>query len=168
MTFHPQLGEKYIYKNEDMMMGCLEFASGALGTIHMNGNSIMPLPPAFIIYGTEGALSLPNPGTFSGDVKLYRNGSPEPINWISSYGFLHNSRGVGVAEMAWAIRMGRPARTNARLGVHCLEILCGLKKISETEMYYNLQTSCKRPEALPSGHLNKMPLTFDEEGALIF
>lgn len=168
MTFHPQLGEKYIYKNEDMLMGCLEFASGALGTIHMNGNSIMPLPPTFMVYGTEGAISLPNPGTFSGDVKLYRNGSPEPIDWTSSFGFPHDSRGVGIAEMAWAIRMGRPARTNARLELHCLEILNGLKESSESGIYYTLKTTCERPNALPSGHLNMMPITFDEEGAIIY
>lgn len=168
MTFHPQWGEKYIYKNEDMMMGCLEFASGALGTIHMNGNSVMPLPPTFMIYGTGGAISLPNPGTFSGDVKLYRNGSPEPINWISSYGFLHDSRGVGIAEMAWAIRMKRPARTNARLGLHCLDVLNGLKESSETGVYYSVKTTCERPRALPSGHLNMMPITYDEESAIIY
>lgn len=168
MTTHPQLGEYYTYENEDMLAACLEFKSGALGTIHMNGNTIMPLPPAFMIYGTEGALSLPNPGTFSGDIKLYRAGNPEAVNWVSAHGLPHDSRGAGVAEMAWAIRMGRPARTDARMGIHCLETLCGLRESSKSCRYYKLKTSCERPKPLPGGYTNMPPLTFDEEGALIY
>lgn len=168
MISHPALGESYVYQNEDMFTGCLEFASGVLGTIHMNGNTIMPVPPAFMIFGTEGVLSLPNPGTFSGDVKLYRPGNPEPVTWIPAHGFPHDSRGVGIAEMAWAIRLGRKPRTEARLGLHCLEVLTGLKESSEKRGYCHLQTACERPAALPAGHLNIPPITYDEEGALIF
>ena len=165
---HPNFGETYTYTNEDSLMGTLQFASGAVGTIHMNASTVMPLPHEFMIYGTEGALSLPNPGTFSGDVKLYRPGNPEPILVPPAHGLPHDSRGVAVAEMAWAIRMGRPARTEATLGTHCLEVLNGLKVSSDTGTYYQLTTTCERPNPLPSGYMNIPPLTFLEEGAIVF
>lgn len=165
---HPNFGEPYIYENEDMLAGTLQFASGAVGSIHMNGNTIMPIPPAFMIYGTEGALSLPNPGTFSGDVKLYRPGNPEPVVVPPAHGLPHDSRGVAVAEMAWAIRMNRSARTEASLGLHCLEILTGLKQSSDTGSYYKLQTTCERPGPLPAGYLGIPIITFAEEGAIVY
>lgn len=164
---HPHFGESYTYVNEDMMMGSLKFASGAIGTIHLNGNSILSAPPQFLIYGTEGVLSLPNPGLFSGEMKFFRPGSFEPIDQISAFGFPHNSRGVGVAEMAWALRQNRTARADAQLGSHCLEVLQGLQISSQTRQFYTLQSSCTRPEPLESGYRGMQTFAFDEEGAIV-
>ncbi len=164
---HPDAGQVYRYSNEDMLMGCLAFENGALGTIHMNGNTIMPVPPAFMVHGTEGVISLPNPGLFSGDVKLYRPGATEPMNVIPAHGLHHDSRGVGTAEMGWAIRLGRKPRTEAHLGLHCLEVLNGLKISSETGERYLVKSTCERPAPLKPGFLNHPPASYDEEGVLM-
>lgn len=164
---HPEFGMPYDFKNEDLMSGSIQFSSGAVGTIHLNGNTIMAAPPQFMIYGTDGILSLPNPGLFSGEVKLYRPGSFEPVVQVPAHGFDHNSRGVGVAEMAWAIRQSRPARAAAPLGIHCLEILHGIEESTYSKQFYTLTTTCQRPDALPKGYLGMKTFSFSEEGALV-
>lgn len=112
-----------MYIRKRLLPLCLEFASGVLGTIHMNGNTVMPLP--------------------------------------------HDSRGVGVAEMAWAIRTGRPARTDAGFGLHCLDVLYSLQQSSITGTFCRLSSSCSRPAALPPGFQNIPVITYEEEGALV-
>ncbi len=165
---HPQFGSTYMFNNEDLMIGSIQFASGAAAAIHLNGNTIMSAPPQFMIYGTDGILSLPNPGLFSGDVKLYRPGSFEPVAQIPAHGFDHNSRGVGVAEMAWAIRQNRPARASAALGLHCQEILQGIETSCKTKTFYEMTTTCERPAVLPRGYMGLEAFSFGEEGALVF
>ena len=165
---HREFGCAYRYNNEDTMIGSIQFANGATGAIHLNGNTIMAAPPLFMIYGTEGILSLPNPGLFSGDVILYRPGSFEPVAQVPAHGFDHNSRGVGVAEMAWAIRQNRPARAAAALGLHCQEILQGIVTSWENHQYYQMTTTCGRPPVLPKGYQGMESFSFSEEGALVF
>lgn len=163
---NPHFGEKYTFNNESLMSSTLMFENGAVGTIHMNGTTVSTPLPMFMVYGTQGILSLPNPGLFSGDVKLYRAGSLEPSLQIPAHGLNENSRSAGVAEMAWAIRQHRPARASAGFAVHCLEIICGIEQSSRTQAYYTMTTTCERPQPLPRGFMGKDFFSVDEEGAL--
>lgn len=164
---NPCFGEPYTFINDSMLSGTLAFKSGAVGSIHMNGTSVSTPLPMFMVYGTEGILSLPNPGLFSGEVKLYRAGSLEPSIQVPAHGLNENSRSAGVAEMAWAIRQKRPARASAEFGVHCLEAIWGLEQSSRSKSFYTMTTSCERPKALPRGFLGKSFFSVDEEGALV-
>ena len=165
---NPHFGEKYTFSNEGLMAGNLIFENNAIGVIHLNGTSISTPLPLFIVYGTQGILSLPNPGLFSGEVKLYRAGSLEPSLQIPAHGLDHNSRGAGVADMAWAIRQGRTPRTSAEFALHCLEVIWGMEQSSYSRGFYTMTTSCERPGALPRGYLGKKYFSVDEEGAFVF
>lgn len=84
---------------------------------------------------------MPSPAEFSGDMKMYRPGSFEPVPVLSAHGFDHDSRGVGTAEMAWSLR----------LGLHCQEIIQGIGESARTGRYYHMTTTCERPKPLPKG-----------------
>ena len=84
---------------------------------------------------------MPSPAEFSGDMKMYRPGSFEPVPVLSAHGFDHDSRGVGTAEMAWSLR----------LGLHCQEIIQGIGESARTGRYYQMTTTCERPKPLPKG-----------------
>ncbi|MBQ7681261.1 MAG: Gfo/Idh/MocA family oxidoreductase [Oscillibacter sp.] len=165
---HGQFGEAYRFANEDMVAASLLFKNGSAAVIHMNGNSIMEAPPQFLIYGSNGVLSMPNPATFSGEMKLYRQGSFEPLPVVSAHGFDHDSRGVGAAEMAWSVRLGRKPKASAELGIHCLEALQGIRESGETGKWYEMTTTCDCPAPLPKGYRGLPGFSFDEEGSLVF
>ena len=163
---HPDFGQTYAAANEDLVSASILFGSGAAASIHMNGCSIMEAPHQFMIYGETGALSMPLPAVFSGDMKLFSAGSFEPSAVHPVHGLDHDARGAGAAEMAWAIRLGRVPRAEASLGVHCLEILQGIEESSRTGKAYRMTTACSRPAPLPAGYRGLPGFSFSEEGSL--
>ena len=165
---HPAFGETYSYTNEDMATASILFESGAVASIHISGNSILEGPSPFLIYGTAGVLSLPLGATFSGDIQLYRPGSFQPLPVQPAHGFDHDSRGVGAAELAWSLRLGRAPRADASLGLHCQEILHGIEQSFKTRSFYQLTTTVERPAPLPKGSRGVPGFFFPEESSLVF
>lgn len=163
---HPEFLSEYTYANEDFAAATIVFANGAVAVVHLNGNSILEGPQGFWIYGTQGALSMPLAANFSGEMKLYRPGSFEPLPIISAHGFDHDSRGVGAAELAWGLRLNRIPRTDAHLGLHCQEIIQGIGESFKTRRFYRMTTTCERPRLLPKGFRGIPGFSFDEEGSL--
>lgn len=163
-----EFGQSYDCVNEDLVSATLVFQNGAVANIHMNANSILEAPSPFMIFGTNGVLAMPMPSQFSGDVKLYRQSAFDPVSVVPVHGFDHDSRGVGAAEMAWAIRLGKTPRAEAALGIHCLEICQGIKESSETRTFYKMTTTCDKPASLPKGYRGFPMFYYDEESSLIF
>ena len=102
--------------------GTLGMAAGPLATLITSfdvwGHSL----PRIEIYGSEGSLSVPDPNTFGGPVRLLRAGSGE---W-EDVPLTHSDavrRGVGVADMAAAIREGRPHRAAGEMAYHVLDVM---------------------------------------------
>ena len=65
--------------------------------------------------------------------------------------FAEGGRGLGVAEMAYAIRHGRLSRIDASLANHVLDAMVALHESSDLARHVDLKTTCARPEPLPSG-----------------
>ena len=62
--------------------------------------------PRIEVYGTEGSLSVPDPNGFGGRVQVKR-GRGEWQDVPLTHEYTENSRSVGVADMAYALRSGR-------------------------------------------------------------
>src|SRR5207248_899188 len=125
--------------------GLLEFDSGALATLVTSFDVPRHQLPHLEIYGTDGTLSAPDPNTFGGRVRLWRNSRPtkpghlaeEPVP-DSSGGIreeweevpldhpANGQRGLGVADLARAMLSGRPHRANAETAYHVLDVLLAL------------------------------------------
>jgi hypothetical protein len=67
------------------------------------------------------------------------------------YPYRENSRGVGVAEMVYAIQTGRKNRTLGEMALHVLEIAHGVHESSKNGTHYEMETTFERPDALPIG-----------------
>lgn len=166
---HPDFGKNYETETEDLLAASILFESGAVATLHLNGNTIMTTKPYFMIYGSQGALSMSSPAEFSGEMLLYREGSREPTPITSAHGFYHDSRGLGAADLAWAIRLGRKPRVSADFVLHCQEIIQGIDESSRSKRIYEMTTTCTRPEPLPKGYNSSHAIfAYEEEGALVF
>jgi predicted dehydrogenase len=146
-------GEPFRLQAENRVVGSFRFASGVMGSIHFNSASIGNEKPQIVVYGTEGILYMPDPNNFGGEVKAILKGHSEPVSLQPTHSYAENSRGIGPAELAWALRHGRKPRTSKEMAFHGLELLLGLYKSCETSQFYRMTSSFERPNPIPRGYL---------------
>ena len=131
--------------------GIIDFANGAIATIVTSFDVWGANLPPIEIYGTQGSLSVPDPNTFGGPVRVRRMGSKEWSEVPLTHGFADDSRGLAVADMARAIQSGRPHRASGDLAYHVLEAMHGFHDASTQGRHYEMQSRCERPAPLPLG-----------------
>jgi predicted dehydrogenase len=143
-------GEKIGVEIPTHISGVMDFASGAVGTIITSFDVWSHNLPRIEIYGSEGSMSVPDPNTFRGPVKVRRAGQDEwcdiPLTHSAEVG-----RGIGVADMAYGIRSGRPHRSSGELAYHVLELMHAFHEASEAGTHIQIQSKVDRPAALPMG-----------------
>ena len=151
ITSASKYGTKIAVDIPTHVSGIMDFANGAVGTILTSFDVWHHQMPNIEIYGTEGTMRVPDPNGFGGPVLLRRAGASEWTEMPLSHGFADNSRGIGVADMAYAIQSGRPHRASGELGYHVLEAMHGFHDSSATGRHYRMKSSVKRPAAFPLG-----------------
>ena len=139
--------------NESEISAVLTLKSGVSGTALVNADSVIEDQHFFAIHGTKGILCLPDPNGFGGEVRLQPNWAhdqaPAPARVLESgFGFSDNSRGVGPAEMAWAVRANRPARAGADMACHVLEVIDAIIESGRTSAFVDVESTCERPAPL--------------------
>ncbi|MFZ6030964.1 MAG: Gfo/Idh/MocA family protein [Chloroflexota bacterium] len=130
--------------------GLLDFDSGAIGTIITSFDVWSHGLPCIEIYGTAGSLRVPDPNTFGGPVKIHRPGMDTWLDVPLTHGYERNSRSLGVADMACALRTGRPQRASGELCYHVLDIMHAVHDASQEGRHIALQSTCAQPAALPA------------------
>ncbi len=167
-TKNDDFGQPYLQESETYLAGIIRFKNGCIGNVHFNARSIRTEKPYVAFYGTHGILMLEDPNFFGGDVKVILKGQTEPAVFPHTHGYKGNCRGLGVAEMAWSLRMNRTPRTNADMAVHALEILTGIMESSRTGRFYELESGFSLQPMLPKGFLGPEYAQNQPEGALYF
>ncbi len=145
----PLEGQQINVEVSTHVTGVMDFASGAAATLIMSFDVWGHNCPRIEIYGSKGSLSCPDPNTFGGPVKIKRGGDDwEEIPIERAY--TENSRCLGVADMAAAIRSGRPHRCSGELAVHVLDIMLALQESGQADQYATLETAVERPAPMPA------------------
>ena len=109
--------------------------------------------PSIEIYGSEGSMAVPNPNTFRGPVLLRRAGCGRVERGSAFTQYADVERGIGVADMASAIRNGRAHRASGELAMHALEVMLAVDEASASGRHVAIKSSVARPELLPLGLL---------------
>ena len=137
----------------------LEFASGAAVTLGASWDVWAHRHRPMELYGTEGALFVPDPNWFGGkvemagrdgkatDVEMWDHPFAKPNDDRPSGGFA-NYRTAGLADMALAILEGREARCDLDRALHGIDVMTSILKSGETGHFVDLETTCTRPEPL--------------------
>ncbi|MHC4870730.1 MAG: Gfo/Idh/MocA family protein [Planctomycetota bacterium] len=130
--------------------GLMKFKNGTLATITTSFDVKGSNKPMFEIYGTEGTLQVSNPNNFKGPVvyKIGREGE-----WQEAE-IKHNeeiNRGTGVADMAYALRTGRPHRVTGELAFHVLDLMQAFHESSDTGTFVKIASQVTQPSMLPEG-----------------
>ena len=131
--------------------GSLEFHSGAVVTVTISFDVHKHSHNPIELYGTEGSLRAPDPNTFGGPVEVFTRTAGEWKPQAFSHGYADNTRGIGAADMAYAILGKRAHRTSGALAYHVLEIMHAFEKSSTTNKHVTLKSKPPQPAALPLG-----------------
>ena len=152
ITSQPLAGQVIAVDVDTHYSTTVEFASGALATLLMSFDSPRgPALPRMVVYGSEGALEIPDPNTFDGANVLFRYPGGEASPHVSQH-TNDRARGSGVADLAYSIlRPGRAFRPSGELAMHVLEIMEAADRASAEGRRIQLTTTCAQPTALPAG-----------------
>jgi len=151
ITSEPKYGQVITVDVPTHVAGILEFSSGAIATIITSFDVWAHDLPCIEIYGTAGSLSLPDPNTFGGPVKVRRPGAENWSEMPLTHGYVENSRSLGLADMAYAMRTGRPQRASGELCNHVLDIMHAIHDASNQGRHIKLTTTCAQSAPLPMG-----------------
>ncbi len=144
----PNKGKKINVSTETHISGTIDFASGVIGTLTTSFDAFggSTLPP-IEIYGSEGTLLVPDPNNFGGQVRLRKKDEENFTDIPLVSNFQENGRGIGVADMAYAILNGKAHRANGQLAFHVLEAMHGFLSSSKNGAYHHMESTCSKPEA---------------------
>jgi predicted dehydrogenase len=151
ITSKAKYGTKITVNTPTHIAGIMDFASGAVGTLITSFDIWHHQLPRIEIYGTEGTLSIPDPNTFNGPVYVHLAQEREWREVPLTHGYTKNSRGIGVADMAHAIRDGYEHRANGQLAYHVLDIMQAFHEASRDGKHIELTSTCDRPAPLDIG-----------------
>ena len=158
-------GREYKLEDANVITATMQYESGVLGTLHMNSDCILDETYGLEIYGTDGILYMGNPNEFGNPVYIKKTMS-DKVEFPLTHGYAENSRGVGAAEMAWAIVNGRKNRASKEMAFHVFELMHGIMNSAETGKVVQLESTFETPAALPAGYMGDGNWTRTEESAL--
>ena len=123
VTSEPLKGTRVPVEVATHVTGTLLFASGAAVAITMSFDVARHRHVPIELYGEKGSLIVPDPNFFGGKVEIAtadEDWREIPVNRAYADG---NYRILGLADMAQAIRTGRPHRASGALAFHVLEVM---------------------------------------------
>jgi len=152
----PRRGERIPVEVPTHVTGSLEFESGPIVTTLLSWDVWATNLPYMEIYGSGGSLSIANPDEFHGRPRLRRVGReeleqppppPGTVDWspipLAQPGDVR--RGIGIADIALAVREDRPHRASGEFAYHVLEVLLALARHDRDDTAIAIESRCERP-----------------------
>ncbi len=148
ITSEPKKGTVVDVEVPTHTAGLLQFENGAVGSVLTTFDVYYDRQDFLEIYGTKGTLRVPDPNGFGGSVSLLRPETGSFREMPLLFGYQENSRGLGLADMAKALRTGRACRADAQQTLHVLEILTAFETSSEKGCRLELTSPYQRKKAM--------------------
>jgi predicted dehydrogenase len=148
ITSEPLAGTKIKVNTPTHVTGILDFVGGPVATVITSFDVWAANLPQVEIYGAEGSLSLPDPNTFGGPVRVKSAKDEEWQEVPLLNGRTEESRGLGVRDMAAAMREDRSHRASAEMAFHVLDLMQSFEEASTSGQHIEIQSRCERPAAL--------------------
>lgn len=146
----PKEGTTFSVEVDTHVTGVLEHESGVLTTVITSFDVRGAKLPRIEVYGSESTLSVPDPNRFEGDVEILRPAAREWETVAPAGGYPDTGRGIGVADLARAIRLGEPHRASGELAFHVLDIMESLLESgAQGGVSVKVTSTCERPNAVP-------------------
>jgi len=156
ITSAPHYGQTVKVEVPTHVNGILQFENGAVATITTTFDVYYDSSASLEVYGTKGTLRVPDPNGFGGPVMLLRpeDGTFREIPLVFDY--QDNSRGLGLADMAAALREGRDMRAGVQQTLHVLEIMTAFEKSSQEGRTVTLESAYERKSAMSGDKIRRI------------
>jgi predicted dehydrogenase len=156
---NPEYGQVMSIETPNNTAGTLEFENKVICCVLTSSESVN-VTNSFVIHGTDGRLVLSDPNTFGGPIHVQTR-SGEEMAIPLTHAFTTNMRGLGAADLAYAMRNSRKPRACGETAVHTLEAALGIIKSDERGQIYQMTTSCSRAEPLVAGIMEYPEMALD-------
>lgn len=147
---HEKFNEDFHVTTENTMCASMRFKSGPLLSFTTSSEYAVS-DSMLILQGTEGMLYLPDTNDFSGKIYLQKK-REEKLEFPLCHPFSENCRGIGAADMAWALRTGRKSRLSFEMGYHALEVIKAIVDSSKDGTVKHLSTEFDIPAPISTEH----------------
>ena len=116
----------------------LAFENGAMGYITTSFDVWGHTMPNIEIYGTKGTISVPDPNTFGGPIKLMTENDKEFREVPLAFGHSDNSRAYGISNMAQAIDENTGHEASGDLAYHVLEVMSAIHRSWDQRQFIDI------------------------------
>ena len=144
----PRAGESFEVTVPTYVTAIYDFAAGEIGQLTLSFDSPLTRMGVLEIAGTEATLATPDPNSFLGDIRIVRTGGTDwesvPVTGVEG------GRGLGVLELARAVRSGEPHRATGRLGLHVLEAMFATAESMATACFVDIGSRFEPVAPLPA------------------
>ena len=154
----PRQGGKITVKTPTNIHALLDFTSGAQVTLSTSWDVFAHRHGNMELYGSGGALLLPDPNWFGGEVLMAGTDTivkplppwdhPFGVSNDAVHGDHANYRTAGLADMAQAIRARRDIRCGIERPLHALDVMMSIMASAASGKFVDLKTICTRPRPL--------------------
>ncbi len=149
-TSKPLAGMRIPVEVSTHVTGTLLFAAGAAVSMTMSFDVPRHRHVPIELYGETGSLIVPDPNYFGGEIEI----ADAAEGWreiATRHAYADgNYRIRGVADMAQAIRTGRPHRASGALALHVLEVMEAFQTSSDAGKSVAISTRPERPAPMPA------------------
>ena len=146
---HSKFEENYFVNTINSIYASLEFKNGVYGSLNMCSDHREGYDK-FLVIGTDGILSVGDPNQFGSKITLIKGGVETELPLYHPY--KEESRGIGAAEMAWALRSKREPRLSFEMGYHAFEIINAVIDCTKDGKVKTLKTDFERPVPISIEH----------------
>ncbi len=139
-------GTEFAVEVPTLVQTIAQFEQGATSQSVFSFDSPLARTGVIEITGTEGTLVVPDPNTFGGEVRITRAATLEQMGaepaWhtVPSIG-IEAGRGLGVLDMARAIRGGGPHIATGELGYHVLDALVAIEESAASGRFIEVEST---------------------------
>ncbi|MEG2217321.1 MAG: Gfo/Idh/MocA family oxidoreductase [Clostridia bacterium] len=153
ITSKPRYGEKITVEVPTFLQCVMTFESGAISTAMFSCDTCNEKlqENGFEIYGSLGTLVLSHPSKFGGKVLLKTRQMEQwqEIPLLSCYS--ETMRGVGVADMAYAIENHLEPRLSTDLVYHVVDAMISIDEAWQTGQTIRIESTFQKTRPLPMG-----------------
>ena len=151
----PHAGESFSVGTDTYVTSILRFENEALvnlvATFGVWGADV----PKLQVFGGGGVVEVPDPNTFGGPVRMNRHADEDGWRDVP-LAFDHtdhcrNCRGLGVIDLAEAVREGRPPRASGAIAAHVLDVMQSIAESASQRRHVEVASTCERPAPMPLG-----------------
>src|SRR5690554_1853578 len=133
ITSQPLAGTVVDVEVPTHIIGILELDNGVVGSLTTTFDVVYNNQASFEIYGSEGTLVVPDPNFFGQSIYLLRPETREYKEMPLLFDYKENSRGLGLADMAAALKRNRPIRANMEQTFHVLDVMTAFDRSSDKQ-----------------------------------